>query len=215
MLSLAGAPLAFAPAVAPLPASRAAVRSTAPQMAEDAASRRQLMARGAALFGLAAAQSASAKSGEFGKISIFDLVGTPAISSPYQEGGPQAGPDSTFGYKKTGGEFLAKDYQSEVGRERAAFKVSSDIVSSQKGNIDSKTWWLVRDNLRGQAYNMKANMQALNAVAPDTAAANKAYKTFWNEINALDLACQKKELALAQKEYDDVLAALAAYSKTV
>ena len=30
--------------------------------------------------------------------------------------------------------------------------------------------WLVRDNLRGQAYNMKANMQALNAVRPARAA---------------------------------------------
>jgi hypothetical protein len=34
-------------------------------------------------------------------------------------------------------------------------------------------------------------------------------------VDALDLACVKKELALAQKEYQDVLSALATYSKTV
>ncbi len=39
MISTVVALPAFAPCSAPLPASRAAVRSTAPQMAEDAASR--------------------------------------------------------------------------------------------------------------------------------------------------------------------------------
>ena len=34
----------------------------------------------------------------------------------------------------------------------------------QGPNIETKTWWLVRDNFRGQAYNMKANMLALNKV---------------------------------------------------
>merc|ERR1712205_186045 len=35
--------------------------------------------------------------------------------------------------------------------------------------------------------------------------AAKAYATLWKEVDALDLACKKKELALAQKEYGDVL----------
>jgi len=178
--------------------------------------RRELFARaGAALVGFSAVQSASAKAGQFSKQDVFSLVGEPAISSPYQVGGPQAGKDATFGYAKSDGPILAEGYQNDVTREKAAFDVSAKIVQSQGKNVDSKTWWLVRDNLRGQAYNMKANMKALNAVSKDPAASKKAYEKFWNEVNQLDLACVKKELDLAKKEYGDVLAALDAYKATI
>ena len=169
---------------------------------------------GAALVGFSAVQGASAKAGQFSKISIFDVVGEPSLSSPYQAGGPQgAGPGTTYGFKKSEGPILADGYKEDVSREKAAYEVSKKIVSSQSANIDSKTWWLVRDNFRGQAYNMKANMLAINNVLPaeKKPAADKAYKKFWSEVNQLDLACVKKELDLAQKEYGDVLAALTAY----
>ena len=76
--------------------------------------------------------------------------------------------------------------QADVAREKAAFKVSADIVASQGKNVESKTWWLVRDNLRGQAYNMKANMLAINKQLPadKKAAAAKAYATLWKEVDA-------------------------------
>ena len=173
---------------------------------------------GAALVGFSAVQGASAKAGQFSKISIFDVVGEPSLSSPYQAGGPQgSGPGTTYGYKKSEGPILATGYQEDVTREKAAYEVSKKIVSSQGPNIDSKTWWLVRDNFRGQAYNMKANMLAINAVLPGDkkTAADKAYKKFWAEIGQLDLACAKKEYDLAKKEYDDVLAALKAYDATI
>ena len=107
--------------------------------------------------------------------------------------------------------------QADVTREKAAFDVSVKIITTQGPNIDSKTWWLVRDNLRGQAYNMKANMLAINKALGDKGKkdADAAYKKFWSEIDQLDLACKKKELALAQKEYGDVLAALKAYQALV
>ena len=38
------------------------------------------------------------------------------------------------------------------------------------------------DNLRGQAYNMKANRLALNKVSSDPAASAAAYKAFWSEV---------------------------------
>jgi hypothetical protein len=195
------------------------VRTDVPLMAEDMSSRRELFAKaGAALAGLSAVQAASAKAGQFSKIEIFSVVGTPGISSPYQPGGPKAGADATFGYAKSEGAILATGYADDVAREKAAFDVSSKIITSQGGNIDSKTWWLVRDNLRGQAYNMKANMKAINiALGPGAKqdAAVKAYKKFWMEIDSLDLACKKKELALAQKEYSDVLAALETYKAAI
>merc|ERR1712086_970515 len=72
---------------------------------------------GSAMMGAAttAVSSASAKSGEFGKIGIF---GMSDISSPYQPGGPKSGPDATFGYKKSDGEFLANGYQKVRRRPR-------------------------------------------------------------------------------------------------
>ena len=58
-------------------------------------------------------QSASAKAGQFSKLSIFDVVGEPALSSPFQAGGPQgAGPGTTYGYKKSDGPILAADYKA-------------------------------------------------------------------------------------------------------
>lgn len=56
-------------------------------------------------------QSASAKAGQFSKLSIFDVVGEPALSSPYQAGGPKAGPEATYGYSKSDGPILAADYK--------------------------------------------------------------------------------------------------------
>jgi len=211
------AALSFAPTAVNGPVSRPCVRTESPVMAESASTRRELFAKaGAAVFGLSAVQAANAKAGEFSKIEIFSVIGEPGISSPYQPGGPKAGADATFGYAKSAGPILAKGYEADVTREREAYKISSKIVSSQAGNIESKTWWLVRDNLRGQAYNMKANMLAINkALGPNKAAADAAYKKFWKEIDALDLALKKKELALAQKEYADVLAALKAYEALI
>ena len=181
--------------------------------------RRQLFARtGAALFAGAAVQGASAKAGQFSKLSIFDVVGEPALSSPFQAGGPQAaGPDTTYGFKKSDGPVLALDYKSDVGREKAGYDVSAKIMRAQGPNIESKTWWLVKDNFRGQAYNMKSNMLAINSQLSDDkkAAAAKAYKKFWQEIDQLDLACTKKELDLAKKEYGDVLSALDAYKAAI
>jgi len=186
-------------------------------------SRRELLAKaGAAIASMAAVQSASAKAGQFTKQEIFSVVGTPGISAPFQPGGPKPGQigdkvTATYGYSVSEGEVLANGYYKDVTREKAAYEVSAKIVRSQQKNIDSKTWWLVRDNLRGQAYNMKANMLAINKVLEPAAQpkAAKAYKDFWNEINQLDLACVKKELDLAQKEYGDVLDALKKYEEII
>merc|ERR1719171_51432 len=217
MLSIVATPISFTTSASAV-ISRPAVRCDAPVMLEEASSRRALFAKaGAALFSLSAAQSASAKAGQFSKQDIFSVVGVPAISSPYQPGGPKAGKDATFGYAKSDGPILATGYEQDITREKAALEVSKKIVRAQQKNIDTKTWWLVRDNLRGQAYNMKANMRAINDVLEPKAkvAATKAYEKFWGEINQLDLACTKKEYDLAKKEYGDVLDALKKYEETI
>merc|ERR1719310_2670160 len=112
-------------------------------MVEETNSRRELFAKvGAAVFGAAFVDSASAKSGQFGKIGIF---GMEDLSSPYQPGGPKSGPDSTYGYAKTAGDFLAKGYENDVTREKLAFEESAKRFKTLQPKIDSKTWWFVRD----------------------------------------------------------------------
>ena len=265
MIAVATVALAFAP-TAPLQ-SRTAVRSMPQMSAEGDSTRRDLFAKaGAALLSFSAAvQGASAKAGQSGKIGIFDT----SISSPYQPQGiarTEAG--STYGWKSNG-EAAAAGYKADVAREKASFQESVKRISGLGPKIESKTWWFVRDELRIQAYTMRASMLAMNAVnsdkkvrrvaaappppppppsrAPRAAprrrsplrrrrppvgrtlppspphrapssppqACESAYKTFWKEIESLDLACKKKEPALAAKEFGDVLAAMKAYSALV
>ena len=92
------------------------------------------------------------------------------------------------------------------------------LLSSLQGDIDTKTWWKVRDQLRGTGvYDLRASMLAINGVLPadKKADAAKAYKKVFVEMEALDLACKKKEQALATKENSDLLAALAAYGAII
>merc|ERR1712032_576044 len=182
-------PLSFTPLSVPAQVSRPAVCTNGPVMGAETNTRRELFAKtGAALLGAAFVDSASAKAGQFGKVSIF---GVNDLSSPYNPGGPKAGPDATFGFSKSEGPMLATGYESDVAREKAAFVESSKLISSLQPKIDSKTWWYCRDELRLQAY-----------------------KKYWTEVASFDLALTKKEPALAQKEYEDVLAALKVYTDT-
>ena len=174
-----------------------------------------------ALGGLA--QGASAKAGQFGKQEIFGFgtsspyVGEKVVSSG--RAGSQFNDDvkSTYGFAPTG-DILAKGYASDVGRETKAFDKSVKLLSSLQGDIDSKTWWKVRDQLRGTGvYDIRASMLAINGVLPadKKADAAKAYKKVFTEMEALDLACKKKEQALATKENSDLLEAIAAYKAVI
>jgi len=184
-----------------------------PKGKQQAIDRRAALQAAALAAAAAVPMAANAKAGQFSKLDIFSIVGQPAISSPYQPGGPRSGKDATYGYQKSDGPILAAGYESDVTREKKAFEVSKNIVNSQGPNIESKTWWLARDNFRGQAYNMKANMQAINEVLPADKKkdATKAYNKFWAGVNKLDLALTKKEPELATKDYEDVKADLVAY----
>ena len=99
-----------------------------------------------------------------------------------------------------------------------AFDKSVKLLSSLQGDIDSKTWWKVRDQLRGTGvYDLRSSMLAINGVLPaeKKADAAKAYKKVFTEMEALDLACKKKEQALATKENSDLLEAIAAYKGVI
>ena len=215
MAALAVASLAFSPRAAPA-GSRTAVRSQCSMIADESSTRRELFAKvGAAMVGVVAADSASAKSGQFGKLGIF---GQEDLSSPYQPNARLGYGGPTFGYEKSEGDFLAANYEADVTREKASFEESSKRLLSLQPKIDSKTWWKVRDQLRGtDVYSLRSSMLSINNVLPadkkDSAA--KAYKKVFVEMEALDLACKKKEQALATKENNDLLEALAAYKAII
>lgn len=120
---------------------------------------------------------------------------------------------STYGFAPTG-EILAKDFNKDVEREKGVFAKTSKLIVGLQGEIDTKTWWKVRDQLRGtDVYSMRSTMLALNNALPDEKKpeAAKLYKKFWQQVEALDLACVKKEQALATKKNADMIAALGAY----
>ena len=76
----------------------------------------------------------------------------------------------------------------------------------------------MRDQLRGtDLYSFRGAMLALNGVLPEgkKAEAVKAYKKVFSEMEALDLACKKKEQALATKENADLQEAIAAYKAII
>lgn len=195
------------------------------RMPQQSCDRREILSKvGGAAFALAgAAQGASAKAGQFGKQELFGF----GISSPYVGekvvSGTNAGTaynedlKSTYGMKPSG-EILATGYTKDVAREKAVYEKTVKLVSGLQGEIDSKTWWKVRDQLRGtDVYSLRSAMLSINNVLPadkkDSAA--KAYKKVFVEMEALDLACKKKEQALATKENNDLLEALAAYKAII
>ena len=109
---------------------------------------------------------------------------------------------------------IAKDFSKDVEREKGVFAKTSKLIVGLQGEIDTKTWWKVRDQLRGtDVYSMRSTMLALNSALPDEKKpeAAKLYKKFWQQVEALDLACVKKEQALATKKNADMIAALGAY----
>merc|ERR1711937_473459 len=91
---------------------------------------------------------------------------------------------STYGFAPTG-EILAKGYAKDVTREKAVYDKTTKLIGSLQKEIDSKTWWKVRDQLRGtDVYSLRSSMLAINAVLPadKKAAATKAYTKYWKEV---------------------------------
>merc|ERR1712216_308845 len=163
------------------------------------------------------------KAGQFGKIDIFGYgtsspyVGEKIVSSGTAGSSLNDDLKSTYGFAPTG-DILAAGYAKDVARETAVFNKGVSLISSLQKDIDTKTWWKVRDQLRGtDVYSLRGAMLSINNVLPEgkKAAAAKAYKKVFVEMEALDLACKKKEQALATKENNDMLEAIAAYKKTI
>lgn len=131
---------------------------------------------------------------------------SPVVDRPWDADGPTAPPRAHPAWPRP------------CREQKAVYEKTVKLVSGLQGEIDSKTWWKVRDQLRGtDVYSLRSSMLSINNVLPadkkDSAA--KAYKKVFVEMEALDLACKKKEQALATKENNDLLEALAAYKAII
>mmetsp|Transcript_8144 Transcript_8144/g.16351 ORF Transcript_8144/g.16351 Transcript_8144/m.16351 type:complete len:223 (-) Transcript_8144:259-927(-) len=203
----------------------APTRTNGISMEAGSDTRRELLSKvsGAAFALAGVSQSASAKAGQFGKIDIFGFgtsspyVGDKVVSSGTAGSFLNDDLKSTYGFTPTG-DILAAGYAKDVARETAVFNKGVSLISALQKDIDSKTWWKVRDQLRGtDVYSLRGAMLSINNVLPEGKkdAAAKAYKKVFVEMEALDLACKKKEQALATKENNDMLEAIAAYKNAI
>ena len=52
---------------------------------------------------------------------------------------------STYGFAPSG-DILAAGYAKDVAREKAVFNKGCSLLANMQGDIDSKTWWKVRDH---------------------------------------------------------------------
>ena len=113
--------------------------------------------------------------------------------------------DSVNEVLKGGQKKLDKNYNGKLDGED--FKKLRGV----KEDEDDDGWYTHKE-IHGKGAVSRADWKKGIRTPKD---ADAAYKKFWSEIDQLDLACKKKELALAQKEYGDVLAALKAYQALV
>lgn len=172
------------------------------RMSTPSVSRRQALAAAAALLGGAALTplSALAKAGTSPSISVFGVGG---MSSPFASGVQKGG---TVLYKTFG--------PDEVAVFERIVRESKDRLESASGAIKIKSWDDVRSKIRLEAADLRKTQITImsNLQDPDqVATAQKAYKTFKQDIEALDAACVQKNQNRAYKAYNASLKSLTAW----
>merc|ERR1712216_140123 len=131
---------------------------------------------------------ASAKAGQFGKQEIFGF----GTSSPYVG-------EKVVSSGRAGSQFN-DDVKSTYG-----FAPTGDILA--KGYAS---------DVGRETKAFDKSVKLLSSLQGDKKAdAAKAYKKVFTEMEALDLACKKKEQAHATKENSDLLEAIAAYKAVI
>jgi hypothetical protein len=172
--------------------------------------RREMLARTAAAgaAALGASQSANAKAGQFGKFDTrvwglgFAPDGPEALSNPYFKGGGNKGGDkASFGYSKSDGAFLADGWKKDLNVEIAKLAEQEKIIRAQAARIETKEWFLARDDLREASYTMKKNMKRINTQCNDQKGAKKAYSAFVEAMNAADVAMRLKQQDSARTKF--------------
>jgi len=170
--------------------------------------RRELLSRASAgLAGMAFAQKAFAKQGEF---SGIDALSTGAFSIPYRTGdAPVVGDERTgasFGLPKEEGEPIDQGW-----RKDQADLMKTDLTESEEKfalvgkYVDQGSWFNAGDDLREQAYTMRKSMKQLTAIA-NSKAVSKKYDAFWDQVGSLGTVLRQKNLEKSQKEYAKALA---------
>jgi len=179
--------------------------------------RRELLSRASAgLAGMAFAQKAFAKQGEF---SGIDALSTGAFSIPYRTGdAPVVGDERTgasFGLPNVEGEpidagWRANKDQVDLMKTDLA---SSEVKFADVGKyVDAGSWFNAADDLREQAYTMRKSMKQLTEIV-NKKPVTKAYDAFWDEVGVLGATIRQKDLEKSKKNYAKALAAYDAWKK--
>lgn len=168
-------------------------------------SRRQALTAAAALLTGAALSpySASAKSGDSPKISVFGVGGA---SSPFTAG------------VQTGGKVIYKEFgDDEVAVFKRIVADAKDRLQGTTNSIKIKSWEDIRSQLRLQTDLRKTQLRINDGISDPKQAekAAKAYQVFKNDIEKLDAACVQKNQDRAYKAQKASVASLAAWEDTV
>jgi photosystem II oxygen-evolving enhancer protein 3 len=169
------------------------------------------IASGAGVLGLASPAFAAA--GEGAKFSVFGLLGN---GDSYSEGGaygidqskPLYSPYSQ--YSPTGGDSLSESKAADYAKAQAKIlaesekRFKSDVIPKA---IDKKAWSEVTTILTRYLYSMRKSMKS----AGDQALATQ----FFQDIEALNLACVRKNQAVAAAAYEKSLADFNAYKASI
>mmetsp|Transcript_31060 Transcript_31060/g.54908 ORF Transcript_31060/g.54908 Transcript_31060/m.54908 type:complete len:229 (-) Transcript_31060:402-1088(-) len=177
--------------------------------------RRELLSRASAgLAGMAFAQKAFAKQGEF---SGVDALSTGAFSIPYRTGdAPVVGDERTgasFGLPKEEGEPIDQGWRKDQLDLMKADLAESEVKFAQVGKyVDEGSWFNAGDDLREQAYTMRKSMKQLTDLV-NKKPVTKAYDTFWDSVGVLGVAIRNKDLKRSQKDYAKALALYGEWKK--
>mmetsp|Transcript_51691 Transcript_51691/g.89815 ORF Transcript_51691/g.89815 Transcript_51691/m.89815 type:complete len:228 (+) Transcript_51691:96-779(+) len=177
--------------------------------------RRELLSRASAgLAGMAFAQKAFAKQGEF---SGIDALSTGAFSIPYRTGdAPVVGDERTgasFGLPKEEGEPIDQGWRKDQVDLMKADLAESEVKFAQVGKyVDEGSWFNAGDDLREQAYTMRKSMKQITELV-NKKPVTKAYDTFWDSVGTLGVAIRNKDLKRSQKDYAKALALYGEWKK--
>lgn len=174
--------------------------------------------------GLGLAQQAQA-AGDGPKFSVFGLIGNKGLFSGgdlYSENGAYGSDQSqpTFSpyspFSPASDASLARDskiLEGDIAFQKGVFEKSLGRFSTTiEKPIEKKQWLEVTTQMTRQMYNMRASMNYLSKNSPE---AKATAKTFYQDIEALDLACKRKNQDAAFASYKKALTDLDKFQKLI
>jgi hypothetical protein len=183
---------------------------------QDASSRREAIATGAAAFGAAFLPAAAqAAVGESPRFSVFGLLGD---GTSYSEGAAYGSDQSTKTYSPYsvyGDVSSNANYDPEnkeyLDRKRAVLTETRKRLEKLPKYVARKEWFNVSDELARFMYETRGAARGL-AKTPEQ---KKAATAFFKSIEATDLAARRKKQDVCAAAAADTVVKLDAFTKTL